>query len=128
MIDETYPAESWIHAYTDGSATSAVSDGGAAIYIRSLEGHTITAGIPTRKHCSNYSAEVQALMQATTMIQDHQSNCTQVVFLTDALSVLKALSGDKLPRLIEKLQDLLESRRVVLQYAMGTFPLWNPRK
>jgi len=116
MIHEKYPAESWIYAYTDGSATSAVSDGGAGVYIRTPEGHTTTAGIPTGKHCSNYSAEVQALMQATTMIQDHQSNYTQVVFLTDALSVLEALSGDKLPRLMEKLQDLLESRRVVLQW------------
>ena len=90
--DRTYPAESCIHAYTDGSATRAESDGGAGVYIRSPEGlgHTTTAGISAWKHCSNCSTEVQALMQATAMVQDHQSDCTQVVFLKDALSVPEA--------------------------------------
>ena len=32
-IDEHYPHESWIHVYTDGSATNAVQDGGAGSII-----------------------------------------------------------------------------------------------
>ena len=116
MIAERYPEESWIHVYTDGSATRAVRDGGAGVLIKSPEGHTSTAGIPTGKYCSNYSAETQALMQAASMVQDLQYDCPQVVFLSDALSVLEALAKDKLPHLMEKLQDLANNRRVVLQW------------
>ena len=116
MIDEQYPAESWIHVYTDGSATNAVADGGAGVHINSPDGHVITAGIPTGKHCTNYAAEVEALMKAAALIHDIQSDCTQVVFLSDAKSVLEALAGDKLPHLMEKLQDVAKHRRVVLQW------------
>ena len=50
------------------------------------------------------------------MIQDHQSNFTRDVLLSGTLSVLEALAGDKLPRLLEKLQDLAKSRQEVLQW------------
>ncbi|KAK7093816.1 hypothetical protein V1264_007506 [Littorina saxatilis] len=116
MIAERYPEDAWIHAYTDGSATNAVANGGAGVLVRSPEGHTSTAGIPTGKYCSNYAAEVQAIMQAASMIHDSESECPQVVFLSDALSALEALAGNKLPRLMEKLQELAKTRRVVLQW------------
>ena len=70
MIDEQYPAESWIHLDTDGSATNAVADGGAGVYINSPGGPTITAGTPTGKHCTNYAAEVEALIQAAALVHD----------------------------------------------------------
>ncbi|KAK7102897.1 hypothetical protein V1264_021054 [Littorina saxatilis] len=75
MIAERYPEDVWIHAYTDGSATNAVANGGAGVLVRSPEGHTSTAGIPTGKYCSNYAAEVQAIMQAASMIHDSESEC-----------------------------------------------------
>ncbi|KAK7108655.1 hypothetical protein V1264_016348 [Littorina saxatilis] len=50
------------------------------------------------------------------MILDSESECPQVVFLSDALSTLEALAGNKLPRLMEKLQELAKTRRVVLQW------------
>ncbi|XP_060571271.1 ribonuclease H-like [Ruditapes philippinarum] len=34
MIADEYPQESWTHIYTDGSATAAIKDGGAGIYIQ----------------------------------------------------------------------------------------------
>ena len=116
MIAEQYPEESWIHAYTDGSATNAVTDGGAGVYIKTPEGHIVKAGIPTGKYCTNYAAEEKALMHAAALTQDLQNDDTQVVFFTDALSVLEALEGDKLPRLTEKLQEVSKNRRVVLQW------------
>ena len=116
MIAEQYPAESWIQVYTDGSATNAVADGGAGVHIKTPEGHTITAGIPTGKHCTNYTAEVAALLHAAALVCDVQSDCSQVVFLSDAKSVLEALAGDKLPHLMEKLQDVSMHRRVALQW------------
>ena len=78
------------------------------------EGHTATAKKPTGKHCSNYGAEVQALMQA--MIIDSQHDCPQVVHLTDSLFALEALAGGKLPQLMACLQEAAKHRRVALQW------------
>lgn len=33
MIAERYPQEAWIHAYTDGSATDAMANGGPGILV-----------------------------------------------------------------------------------------------
>jgi len=116
MIAERYPDESWIHVYTDGSATNAVKNGGAGIHISTPQGDTDSAAVPTGKYCSNYSAEVQALMLAADMVLKLSSSTTQVVFLTDALSALEALAGDKLQQLTLKLQAVASAKRVVLQW------------
>ena len=34
MIEERYPKEIWTHAFTDGSASKAVRDGGAGVFIK----------------------------------------------------------------------------------------------
>ena len=88
--------------YTDGSATRAVADVGAGVYIRYPEGHTETVAVPTGKH---YGAEVQALEKAAQVIQQSGHDCHQVVFLTDALSVLEALSNNKESHLMDNLQS-----------------------
>ena len=89
MIEESYPSQSWIHVYTDGSATAAVKNGGAGILIQTPEGHKLEYGIATGKHCTNYSAECQALIHAVNKVKTlNNSDCQQVVFLSDAKSVL----------------------------------------
>ncbi|XP_041357606.1 uncharacterized protein LOC121374568 [Gigantopelta aegis] len=50
------------------------------------------------------------------MIKDAKEDCQQVVFLTDALSVLQALQGEKLPHLNEAMQEVAKERRVALQW------------
>ncbi|XP_041379145.1 uncharacterized protein LOC121391659 [Gigantopelta aegis] len=116
MISDRYPEESWIHAYTDGSSTNAVANGGAGIFIKLPSRNTLTAKVPTGTHSSNYNAETHALIQAATMIKDAKEDCQQVVFLTDALSVLQALQGEKLPHLNEAMQEVAKERRVALQW------------
>ena len=116
MIEDMYPPESWIHVYTDGSATEAVTDGGAGVVIFTPEGRKMESGIPTGKHCTNYAAEVQALMHAVDMIRDSQSDCQQVALFSDAKSVLQAVAEDNLPCLREKLQKLSTYWQVVLQW------------
>ncbi|KAK7115514.1 hypothetical protein V1264_001365 [Littorina saxatilis] len=64
----------------------------------------------------NYKAEAEALMQAASFVQDSADPCYQVVFLSDALSVLQALENDKLPHLAKALQMVRQTRRVVLQW------------
>ena len=61
-------------------------------------------------------AEIQALVQAVSMVRDSSKECEQVAFLSDALSVLEATAGVKLPRLAEGLHEVAQHRRVVLQW------------
>ncbi|KAK7092453.1 hypothetical protein V1264_008193 [Littorina saxatilis] len=57
-------------------------------------------------------------MQAASLVQDSADPCYQVVFLSDALSVLQALENDKLPQqlLAKALHIVRQTRRVVLQW------------
>ncbi|XP_070173778.1 uncharacterized protein [Littorina saxatilis] len=118
MIADHYPEEAWIHAYTDGSATDAVRDGGAGVLhvVRYPEGEAQTASIPTDLHCTNYSAEEQALKTAATIVDRSDHECPHVVFLTDAMSALQALSANKETELNNALQQVAQNRRVVLQW------------
>ena len=94
-IAESYPPETWTHVYTDGSATEAITDGGAGIIIQYPSGATQTASSATGKHCTNYRAETEALKQAAIIVKDSLESCSPTVFLTDALSVLEALQTNK---------------------------------
>ena len=115
--EDMYPQESWTQAYTDGSATKAVADGGAGIYILYPDGTVATESVPTGTHCSNYKAEVQALLTASRMVKNtSRRECKQVVFLTDALSVLEALNSGGEPELADSLKSLTETHRVALQW------------
>ena len=60
-IAENYPPETWTHVYTDGSATKAITDGGAGIIIQYPSGATQTASSATGKHCTIYRAETMHL-------------------------------------------------------------------
>ncbi|XP_041349619.1 ribonuclease H1-like [Gigantopelta aegis] len=116
VTTEKYPSEAWIHVYTDGSATSAVSNGGAGIHIDFPCGDNLETSVATGLHCTNYRAETEALIQAASIIQHCTEDCQQVVFLTDALSVLEAIETDKLRNLSTKLQQITKTRQVVLQW------------
>ena len=62
---------------------------------------TESLGVLTGKHCINYSTEAQALQTAASSIQTASSEYYQVVFLTDAPSILGALSNNKEPQLMD---------------------------
>jgi ribonuclease HI len=115
MLDETYPHEAWIRVYTDGSATDAIQNGGAGVFIQYPDGQWQAEAVPTGHHCTNYRAEIEALVLAANIISSKVSTETQVVFLTDALSVLQAVSNDSVPRLQEALQTI-KCLRAVLQW------------
>ena len=115
MLEEKYPQEAWIRAYTDGSATEAVKSGGAGVYIQYPSGERQAEAIPTGLHCTNYKAEEEALIHAANLISSRVDSDTQVVFLTDALSVLQAMTNNKLPQLEKALHDI-KCLRTVLQW------------
>ena len=116
MIADQYSSESWIHIFTDGSATNAIKDGGAGVLIKYPTGEIDTASTATGNHCTNYSAEVQALKLAATMVNSSNSDCQQMSFFTDAMSVLQALSANRETDLYKKLQEVSRNRRVALQW------------
>ena len=116
-IDDLYPQDTWIRIYTDGSATDAIQDGGAASIIYLPDGDTIESATATGKHCTNYTAEVKALSQGAQAILYIVANHKEdVVFLTDSKSVLDALACHGEHEVRVKLSKLIESRRVVLQW------------
>ncbi|XP_041369488.1 uncharacterized protein LOC121383481 [Gigantopelta aegis] len=102
--------------YTDGSATNAVENGWAGIYIMDPSDYREEAHFPTGKHCTNYAAEVEALIHAAHIISTREENCSHVIFLTDALSALQALENNKLDRLSEALHPISSVNQVVLQW------------
>ena len=68
------------------------------------------------KHCSNYRAETEALIQAASIVQASDHDCKQTAFLSDALSVLQAYQNHKLPNLAKELQQVAATRRAGLQW------------
>jgi ribonuclease HI len=114
MLEVKYPSELWVRVYTDGSATNATTNGGADIYIEYPNGEQQSMAIPTGLHCSNYKAEDEALTNAANYIKERAEN-TQVVFLTDALSVIQALNNNKLPQL-ERAFYSIKSLKTAIQW------------
>ena len=65
----------------DGSATHAIQDGGAGSILYIPNGDTIKSPKATDKHCTNYAAEVKALLQGTQVILDIVGNYKEDVLL-----------------------------------------------
>ncbi|RUS81811.1 hypothetical protein EGW08_010448 [Elysia chlorotica] len=114
-IEDLYPVEAWTRIYTDGSATNAIQNGGAGIYIQYPNAEKDTISIPTGIHCSNYEAEACAIIEAATHLAEKTPQTNQVVFLTDALSVLQASKNGKLAKLTTALGQL-NYLMIVLQW------------
>ncbi|KAK7093030.1 hypothetical protein V1264_008689 [Littorina saxatilis] len=114
-LEERYPDDAWIRVYTDGSATNAVKSGGAGVHIQYPGGERTEETLPTGLYCTNYKAEVDALIQAAHTIATRADHNTNVVFLTDALSVLQAYNSESQPSLKKALNNI-KSLRTVLQW------------
>ena len=115
MMEERYPKEIWTHAFTDGSASKAVRDGGAGVFIKYPGGISKTLSAATGVHCTNYKAEVEALIVAAGTVGEDTDPDGQIVFLTDALSVLQELEKSGIPRL-ENALGRIECARISLQW------------
>ncbi|CAG2231555.1 unnamed protein product [Mytilus edulis] len=79
---------------------------------------------PLSLHCSNYKAEEEAHTHAANSIKNEIDNTTQVVFLTDALSVLQALKNDKLPQ-PQQASYNIKSLTTVLQWIHAHCGVWG---
>ena len=118
-IQKNYPQDTWTLVYTDGSAEEAVRNGGAGIYIRYPGGREEEISLATGLYSTNYKAEAVALRTGAAHIENSPNTSYNVVFLTDALSVLQALltARDKnMNKLISALTSLCRAHSVVLQW------------
>ncbi|GFS09427.1 ribonuclease H [Elysia marginata] len=98
MPDKKYPSNYWIRAFTDGSASEAVRDGGGGVYIEWPDNSSSKISIPTGKYSTNYKAEAEALREAAkVLVNSEATHHAKVVLLTDARSVLDALETTLCP-------------------------------
>ena len=119
-IDEHYPAAIWTHIYTDGSAENATRNGGCGAYIKRPDKPPLSVSAPGGILCSNYRAEVLALLNATETIISWEEKPKKAVVLTDSLSALQALMSDEpdttQKKLTENINTLAQTTCVVLQW------------
>ncbi|GFR79424.1 RNA-directed DNA polymerase from [Elysia marginata] len=98
MLDKKYPSNYWIRAFTDGSASEAVRDGGGGVYIEWPDNSSSKISIPTGKYSTNYKAEAEAPQEAAkVLVKSEATHHAKVVLLTDARSVLDELESTKCP-------------------------------
>ena len=68
------------------------------MYIEWPDGTSESHAIPTELFYSNYRAEIAALEEAASILKNHsETSKYKVVLLTDAKSVLQALTSAKCP-------------------------------
>ena len=92
------------------------------MYTRYPNGEQVLKAIPTGPHCSNYKAE-EVIIHCAHIIGNNVNNITPVVFRTDALSVLQALTNDKLSELEQTLLVSIPSKatiKTLLQCTRGS--------
>ena len=86
------------------------------MFARFPDGTTQSIATPTGNHCSIYKAEIEAILEGCKLIEEAHQDIFQVVFLTDALSVLQALTSDREQQLMDRIRKAGGNRRIFLQW------------
>ena len=94
-VNIQYPADSWTRVYTDGSADQAVKNGGAGVYISYPGGEEDKISLATGLLSTNFKAEALAIQKGADHVENSSHTTTNIVFLSDALSVLQAIQTNK---------------------------------
>ena len=118
-INTHFPQDRWTRVYTDGSTENSVKNGGAGIYIKYPDGQDEQISEATGVFSTNYKAVVLAIQIAATHVINSPHTSKNVVFLSDAMSVLQAIETHKdqeLNNLFSSLEKLCETHRVHLQW------------
>ena len=85
--------QSSIHAYTDGSSTSA-SNSGAGVFIKIPGSVNNSISLPCGSNCNNYQAEVLAISASLEHLQERMRtdlSTSDIVLFSDSQSALEAL-------------------------------------
>ena len=118
MLQIKYPSHTWIRCYTDGSADDAVKNGGSGIYTTHPDRVPSSTAVPAGKRCTNYKAEVFALLTASESMRENTGKC--IVFLTDCLSTMQDLESGpselQSQELLKSLLNLSSNNKVIVQW------------
>ena len=87
MLKEKYPPDHWLRAFTDGSASEAILDGGGGIYIDWPDNTSSSISIPTGKYSTNYKAEAESLQKAARMLANSEATYNTKIGSTDRCKV-----------------------------------------
>ena len=92
---DSYP-DSWIHGYTDGSAFKGTTFAGFGVHLR-FPDSSYDFSDACGKTCSNFEAEILALISATEVIHQHFElqvcQPTNIVLFSDSKASLEALAN-----------------------------------
>ena len=99
-LNQEYPKDTWILAYTDGSVAVAVHTGGSGSLICHPEHQAATLSLAAGEICTNFRAEVKAISVAAKYLITSNMPPLNAVFLTDSLSTLQALTANNADALI----------------------------
>ena len=107
MAESRYPHNIWTHVYTDGSAVNAVKNGGSGFYVKFQDGDSESESVAGGRRCTNFKAEIIAIISAADFLIGHHKRCKDIVFFTDSMSTLHSLqSGSVDPALLELQRSL----------------------
>ena len=116
-LEQKYPKDKWTHAFTDGSATDAVKNGGAGVHIM-FKDREEKKSAATGKYATNFKSEIEAIRLASDCMLESLSSCRQnIVILTDALSVLEAFEkrSPETKPLHDSVRKLAQKSKLTLQ-------------
>jgi len=93
---DSYPT-SWMHVYTDGSASNGISKAGFGVHMKYPDGSIYDHSEACGETCSNNEAEIMALTCAVDLTYQHffqgEHQASNIVIFTDSLSALQALEN-----------------------------------
>ena len=125
---ESYPKD-WIHAYTDGSAFKETDNAGYGVLIMFPDKTTSHISAPCGSRCSNYDAEMQAILAAlaatTTKYKNSASHPKNLVIFSDSQSALQTLEN-WIPSADHITTDILSAVNQLASYDIKTTLQWIP--
>ena len=119
-IEDKYPSDTWIRAYTDGSKNKRGSGWGCSI--RFPDGRRRDTSGPAGKWSNIFSAELRAILHALREVfSDDLDQLHPIVILSDSQSVLRQLSigrrnDDTITPVITLLKDLKVQPLIAFQW------------
>ncbi|GFU85766.1 uncharacterized protein TNCV_1791221 [Trichonephila clavipes] len=98
-IEERYPANEWLHIYTDGSYLPETNGAGMGWFCRLFEG-----SLAVGKNATNYDGDVLAVCEATTHLLSAGLALAKAFFFIDSEAAILALSSNTLTDCIFTIQ------------------------
>ncbi|XP_035214961.1 uncharacterized protein LOC118188593 [Stegodyphus dumicola] len=87
-IEQRFPAEEWIHVYTNGSLTNRIQRAGAGVFSKLFSFY-----IPVGPYSTHFDGEMKAIHVALQQLSLRQSSFRRAVVPSDSTSAIQAISS-----------------------------------